>query len=440
MQREQVAETSKKRRTQPLQDSEEQSRVPIHPILHLQQTVGNQAVGRLLRSGVIQAKLRVSQPNNPHEQEADRIADEVMRMEEPDCLEGKAEEGLIQSKLFGNSLPNPSSLDSQIRLFQGQGQPLPTSIRQLFEPRFGVDLSQVRIHHNDLTAKFADSIQARAFTKGHHIGFNQGEYDISSYDGKHLLAHELVHGVSESIYRSSPIIWREGVRVGSPVIDETLMQYTAIWGAGRGRPLSREEVALARSVFGNSLDYSRVRFIPSETRGVDWRVVGNTIREPQGFTITNSYMAHTFIHELTHVWQYQHFGSSYISLSLFANLGGIIAHGRRGAAYDYRIIPGQSFFEYTVEQQASIVQHYFIAVRRISDPTSSPDLRANATRRRDERQPLIDQMRAVLPRTEADLLLLRARDVVGGVPSPYIPEPPAERRMLPIRPILSIEW
>ena len=65
---------------------------PIDYILSLQQTIGNQAVQRLMRDdcgplsavgGRIQAKLRIGQPNDVYEQEADRVADQVMRMPEP---------------------------------------------------------------------------------------------------------------------------------------------------------------------------------------------------------------------------------------------------------------------------------------------------------------------------------------------------------------------
>jgi hypothetical protein len=49
----------------------------------LQQRVGNHAVQRLFESGIIQAKLRIGQPNDIYEQEADRVADQVMRMAEP---------------------------------------------------------------------------------------------------------------------------------------------------------------------------------------------------------------------------------------------------------------------------------------------------------------------------------------------------------------------
>lgn len=63
---------------------------PEH-LLFLQQTIGNQAVGRLIQQsglgsqkfGIVQAKLTINQPNDIYEQEADRVADQVMRMPEP---------------------------------------------------------------------------------------------------------------------------------------------------------------------------------------------------------------------------------------------------------------------------------------------------------------------------------------------------------------------
>ena len=56
---------------------------PVDHILHLQRTIGNQAVQRLVKSGVIQAKLRIGKPNDVYEQEADRVAEQVMHMPEP---------------------------------------------------------------------------------------------------------------------------------------------------------------------------------------------------------------------------------------------------------------------------------------------------------------------------------------------------------------------
>ncbi|MBW2689717.1 MAG: hypothetical protein JRC99_07295 [Deltaproteobacteria bacterium] len=75
---------------------------PIDKILHLQRTIGNQAVQRLIKSGVLQAKLRIGQPRDKYEQEAERVADAVMRMPEPQVrrqLEPEdEEEEILQAK------------------------------------------------------------------------------------------------------------------------------------------------------------------------------------------------------------------------------------------------------------------------------------------------------------------------------------------------------
>ena len=60
-----------------------QSEAPLHPILQLQRTIGNQAVLRLMRARKIQAKLAISQPGDVYEREADRVANQVMRMPDP---------------------------------------------------------------------------------------------------------------------------------------------------------------------------------------------------------------------------------------------------------------------------------------------------------------------------------------------------------------------
>jgi hypothetical protein len=52
-------------------------------VLFLQRTIGNQAMQRLFKSGVIQAKFKMGQPNDIYEQEADRVAGTVLRMPEP---------------------------------------------------------------------------------------------------------------------------------------------------------------------------------------------------------------------------------------------------------------------------------------------------------------------------------------------------------------------
>src|SRR4029450_3223282 len=77
-----AADTTRQRNT-PTPQSLSPMGDPGHPLLQLQQTMGNQAVLRLMRSGRLQAKLNVSQPGDMYEREADRVADQVMRMPAP---------------------------------------------------------------------------------------------------------------------------------------------------------------------------------------------------------------------------------------------------------------------------------------------------------------------------------------------------------------------
>jgi outer membrane protein OmpA-like peptidoglycan-associated protein len=86
---------------------------------------------------------------------------------------------------------------ASIHNMQGGGAPLPAAIRAFFEPRFGVDFSQVRLHTDSLAADTAKSINAKAFTVGRDIAFSAGQYAPESSAGQHLLAHELTHVVQQ---------------------------------------------------------------------------------------------------------------------------------------------------------------------------------------------------------------------------------------------------
>lgn len=76
---------------------------------------------------------------------------------------------------------------------RGGGAPLPSETRRFFEPRFGADLSGVRVHAGSDAAAMASSVQARAFTVGNDVYFGSGEYRPTTNAGRHLLAHELTH-------------------------------------------------------------------------------------------------------------------------------------------------------------------------------------------------------------------------------------------------------
>ncbi len=182
-------------------------------ILQLQRTAGNQAVQRLIKSRALQAKLKISQPGDIYEQEADRVAEQVMRMPEPkiqrqplhvkpliqrQVLEEKEE--ISQAKdIAGQSTTITPSIESRISELQSGGQPLDPATRAFFEPRFGQDFSGVRVHTDAKAAEVARAVNARAFTVGRDVVFGIEQYSQRSTEGRRLLGHELTHVVQQGL-------------------------------------------------------------------------------------------------------------------------------------------------------------------------------------------------------------------------------------------------
>ena len=181
------------------------------------------SVRSILHGSRVQPRLRIGQPNDKFEQEADRVVEQVMRMPEPQsqvfssvdnpplgsnhsnsgaiqrtCASYAEDEELVQAKTNGDIMPEVTPvIGAGIQSLQGSGQPLSESDRSFFEPRIGADFSNVRVHRDSKAASLARSINARAFTHGHEVVFGTGEYSPNTRSGKKLLAHELTHVVQQ---------------------------------------------------------------------------------------------------------------------------------------------------------------------------------------------------------------------------------------------------
>ncbi len=84
------------------------------------------------------------------------------------------------------------------RVLGSSGRALDASARSFFEPRFGRDLSHVRVHTGALAAASAQAVAARAYAVGSHVVFDANEYAPGSASGRKLLAHELSHVVQNA--------------------------------------------------------------------------------------------------------------------------------------------------------------------------------------------------------------------------------------------------
>ncbi len=147
-----------------------------------------------------------------------------------------------------------------------------------------------------------------------------------------------------------------------PLLENLGDQYGDRFASSR-RWLTQTEKKLAQPIFQSSVNLESVQII--ETRVVNApTTLGNNIRVGPGQSMNNA----TLIHELTHVWQYQTQGNRYISDSLYHQTAAIVQTGSRSAAYKLVIIPKQSFYRYTAEQQAMIVENYFRYPKKRHNP------------------------------------------------------------------------
>ena len=270
-----------------------------NPLVALQETLGNQAMQRLLHAGVIQTKLKIGQPGDVYEREADRVAEQVMRMPEPGIQQGtipvgetqdariqrcqngqlcgpcargecshhnqgdKAKEllqrqpleeeedieeilkeleeeeepeELLQTKEAPGRTPElPPGAESRIQGLRGGGHRLPVSVRAYFEPRFGYDFSQVRVHTDRHAHASAGAVGARAFTVGKNIVFGAGKYAPTAEAGRRLLAHELTHVVQQS---AAPAL-AEPTKAQEPSARPTTAAHETIAGIACAPQISR---------------------------------------------------------------------------------------------------------------------------------------------------------------------------------------------------------
>jgi len=149
----------------------------------------------------LQAKLRIDQPGDIYEQEADRMAERVMHMPEPQVQRQaeEEEEEPLQTKRDMNTTPEvATNLTSQIQAIQYGGQPLSKSERAYFEPRFGSDFSRVRVHTDMQAAESTRAVNAKAYTLGQDVVFGTGQDTSGTSEGRRLMAHELTHVVQQN--------------------------------------------------------------------------------------------------------------------------------------------------------------------------------------------------------------------------------------------------
>ncbi len=156
-------------------------------------------------SGVLQAKRSIDGASDKYEEEADRIAEQVVSHHPTTSASP-----VIGRHRGGeeSAVPIPSGVD---RAVGGGGRPLEPTVRHDMEKRLGHDFSQVRVHSDEAAAQSAREVHAHAYTFLHHIVFGTGHYAPASATGRRLIAHELTHVVQQGGGQGAGAGSREGV-------------------------------------------------------------------------------------------------------------------------------------------------------------------------------------------------------------------------------------
>lgn len=240
--------------------------------------------------GGIQAKLMVGASSDPLEQEADRVADQVMNMSSPrvaptpgqstagslqrmctECEEEESQARLQRRVTAGETTMAGEAPPIVQKTLQSTGQPLDRATRAFFEPRFGRDLSSVRVHTDPRADESTRAVSALAYTVGRDIVFGPGNYAPHNREGRKLLAHELAHVVQQRAAHSDsvPLLQRQPNQGGSsgtlkagcditvPTDPEIQLIAGVIFAEANAKRESNDEREAIGSVFDNRVSHTQ---------------------------------------------------------------------------------------------------------------------------------------------------------------------------------------
>jgi hypothetical protein len=265
----------------------------------------------------------------------------------------------------------PPIVDETIR---HPGEPLDEATRRDLEPRFGVDLSTVRVHRDEAAGASARAVDAIAYTVGRDVVFGDGIYAPWTSTGRRLLAHELGHVVQQRAVRPArpgqSVGARDGIGEPAGVHSRPVLQRRR--RVRNVRYLASGEESVARVVFKGRIPYADI--VISDGLGFGDRPFTLPTSVPATFWFNvndGKYVIHAgengyfglsgsledrklLIHELTHVWQGEHSSHSwdYVVESAWNQ-----ALSDDAYAYDHQhLLP---WGNYGPEQQAQIVEDWY---------------------------------------------------------------------------------
>lgn len=225
----------------------------------------------------LQAKALIQRQseNEDEEEQALQAKASIQRQTEND----NDDEDPLQAKATTQAPSVSSELEGRLNRSQGGGQALSESSRGFFEPRFGHDFSQVRIHADGEASQASRSLNAQAFTRGNDIYFGAGRFQPETKPGRQLLAHELTHTIQQT--GSRPLGANAQGLNRKPVQRKPLVFNLPAIGSISSLPRSKQHAVIARKA-----DTGFAAQVSSDSVAVAESVSGPVFTDP-GKTQTN---------------------------------------------------------------------------------------------------------------------------------------------------------
>jgi hypothetical protein len=204
----------------------------------------------------LQTKLKVNEPGDSYEREADRVADQVLATPAQHDISGAPPRiQRFSGQSHGQVDGAPASVDQALA---SSGKPLEPALRHEMEERFGYDFSRVRVHSGAAAEQSARDVNAEAYTLGHDIVFDTGQFTPETTKGRQLIAHELTHVVQQTGC-GAPFIQRKEKKDEHDM--KTVTQITVeakTTGEGKGRALTSDGATYQINLEVNNLSPSRI--------------------------------------------------------------------------------------------------------------------------------------------------------------------------------------
>lgn len=232
----------------------------------------------------IQADLAVGAPDDPYEQEAEKVSRQVVEgfdqatsiqrklapfgvqpmliqpmglgthisrrvQKSQEAIQAKCadceQEEMAQPKSMGIQFSGegasvPSDVESMIQSQRGGGSGMDEQTKSAMETSFGADFSGVRVHTGNTAVQMSQQLNAHAFTVGNDIFFNHGRYQPSTKEGAGLLSHELTHTIQQGASAQTKRINRQSLL--SSLSGHTAAHLSAMNGSD-SPALNRKEIA-----------------------------------------------------------------------------------------------------------------------------------------------------------------------------------------------------